>query len=105
MPCITCHKKFASVQQMKAHNHKVHFGKNHICDFCDYRTYSSFNLRLHLSKMHNAPALKAECPVCQVKTNSLDWHIRVVHPVYYDEQQDQKVGLKTDIGQSEAELS
>ena len=55
--------------------------------------------------MHHAPALKAECPVCQVKTNSLDWHIRVVHPVYYDEQQDQKVGLKTDIGQSEAELS
>jgi hypothetical protein len=36
------------------------------CEMCDYRTYSSFNLKLHLSKMHNAPSLQAVCPVCQV---------------------------------------
>jgi hypothetical protein len=30
--------------------------------------------------------LQANCPVCQAKTHSLDWHIRVFHPVYFDEQ-------------------
>ena len=90
---------------MRNHNRKMHFGKNLVCDFCDYRTYSSFNLTLHLNKMHNAPSLQAVCPVCQTKTYSLDWHIRVVHPVYFDEQQEQKVELSTDVDQSTEQLS
>ena len=76
---------------MRAHKRLLHSGKNLGCELCDYRTYSSFNLRLHLSKMHNAPSLKAVCPVCDIKTHSIDWHIRVFHPVYFDEQQQKQV--------------
>ena len=71
---------------MRAHKRNLHSAKNQACHLCEYRTYSSFNLKLHLSKMHNAPSLQALCPVCQVKTHSLDWHIRVFHPVFFDEQ-------------------
>ena len=51
--CNQCDKSFALKHGLSRHIDNVHLQKkDKLCLYCDYKTYSNFNLRLHASKMH-----------------------------------------------------
>ena len=53
IPCVQCLKKFTSRNGLNRHLKEIHSGvKDKQCENCSYSTYSGFNLRLHISKMH-----------------------------------------------------
>ena len=55
IPCTKCDKTFPHTNEMKLHIKRIHENvKNKACEQCSYRTYSGFNLRLHVKKMHNS---------------------------------------------------
>ena len=53
VPCIKCDKKFSSNIKMRYHIKIIHGNvKDKRCSLCSYATYSKYNLKLHVSKMH-----------------------------------------------------
>ena len=79
-PCTECDKVFALKWQLKRHVNNIHNQiKNYLCDLCDYRTYSSFNLRIHKSKMHTKQSIEVVCSVCHKKTYGIDNHMKTYH--------------------------
>ena len=51
--CTLCNKLFATKDQLRRHNRNIHDQvKDKKCSHCEYKTYSSFNLNLHLKKKH-----------------------------------------------------
>lgn len=79
-PCPICEKTFSKKDGMQKHVRHVHDNvKNILCNFCDYKTNSSFNLRLHISKMHTKEELEVECQFCHVKTRGLEYHLKIYH--------------------------
>jgi len=79
-PCPICEKTFSKKDGMQKHVRHVHDNvKNILCNFCDYKTNSSFNLRLHISKMHTKEELEVECQFCNIKTRGLEYHLKIYH--------------------------
>ena len=66
---------------MKAHIKKIHDRvKDKLCPHCSYATYSGYNLKLHISKMHlGGKLVKQPCPFCDVSTTNVDYHIEIYH--------------------------
>ena len=80
LPCDVCGKDFSSKDGLRRHKSDIHSGgKKHGCDLCVYRTYSSFNLKLHISKMHTKQPLEVVCEVCNKKTMGIDVHMKICH--------------------------
>ena len=79
--CEICGKDIRKVTY-KAHKLKAHGEKKHACDLCSYRTTSSFNLKLHVSKSHMGvkELPKSKCQYCDVETTNLPYHTGVHHP-------------------------
>ena len=51
--CILCNKLFATKDQLRKHNRNIHDQvKDKHCSHCEYKTYSSFNLNLHIKNNH-----------------------------------------------------
>lgn len=85
-PCPICEKTFSKKDGMQKHIRHVHDNvKNILCNFCDYKTNSSFNLRLHVSKMHTKEELEVECQFCNIKTRGLEYHLKIYHFKEYQE--------------------
>ena len=58
--------------------------KDKQCPECAYNTYSSYNLRLHVTKVHDQTAMIKMCPHCEKKTGSLERHISTYHSEHFD---------------------
>ena len=53
VPCPKCDKTFTERGRMLIHMKNIHDGiRDEVCDLCNYATYSKFNLRLHIAKVH-----------------------------------------------------
>ena len=97
LPCDQCDKTFASSNGLKTHIENIHKQiKNFLCDLCNYKTYTISNLRIHVSKMHTRESLERICPVCHIKSNVIEKHLKTYHFEYYQQLQQPR--------QSDAEL-
>ena len=76
-----CYKKFTTQYGVKNHIKFVHLKfKNIQCLSCDYKTYSRFNLKVHVTKMHEGNKLgKKQCVYCDKATFSMDYHMKTYH--------------------------
>ena len=81
VPCIQCDKTFSNTSKMREHIKIIHGNvKDKICSLCSYATYSNYNLKLHVSKMHLGTGLVKEvCPFCEKETSGLKHHIETYH--------------------------
>ena len=82
IPCPTgCPKMFTLQSSVDKHIRQVHQQiKNKICPFCDYKTYSRFNLNLHVTKMHEGKKMeKQQCQYCDKAPYALDYHMQTYH--------------------------
>ena len=79
-PCDLCNKVFKDNYKVKRHVKQIHMKiKDFICDICDYKTYSSTNLKIHSAKMHTKEPLEVHCHLCNQKTMNLDHHKKTHH--------------------------
>ena len=54
--------------------------KDKQCTHCHYTTYSNFNLKLHVSKVHLGKSLEYEsCPHCSERTSNMKRHLNIYH--------------------------
>ena len=82
IPCPEgCPKMFTLQDTVDKHIRQVHRKiKNKICPFCEYKTYSGFNLKLHVTKMHEGKKMeKQQCLYCDKTPFSLDYHMQTYH--------------------------
>ena len=81
IPCPKCLVIFRVKSKLRQHTHHVHDGiKDKHCIQCSYTTYSSHNLRLHVSNVHDkTPIVYNNCPHCHVKTGNLEKHLEIYH--------------------------
>ena len=82
IPCPRgCPKMFTLPDSVEKHVKQVHDQiKNKLCPFCEYKTYSNFNLKLHVTKMHEGRKFeKEQCLHCDKATFSLDYHMQIYH--------------------------
>jgi len=80
VPCTVCGKEFKK-QQLLKHMRNVHAPRTAACDLCDYKARDTYNLKLHISKMHlgvkDLP--KEKCQYCDEETTNLKYHIQLYH--------------------------
>ena len=82
LPCPRgCPKMFTLPSVVENHVRQVHDQiKDKLCPFCKYRTYSKFNLKLHVTKQHEGREFeKKQCEHCDKATFSLDYHMQTYH--------------------------
>eukprot|EP00088_Acartia_fossae_P005278 TRINITY_DN12315_c0_g1_i7.p1 TRINITY_DN12315_c0_g1~~TRINITY_DN12315_c0_g1_i7.p1 ORF type:complete len:621 (+),score=125.13 TRINITY_DN12315_c0_g1_i7:73-1935(+) len=107
-PCHLCNKTFAFKEGLDRHIKHIHQKiMNFHCEQCDYRTYSGFNLRLHVSKMHTKEEMERICQFCNQKTKGLDHHIRIYHAddLYkYNQQQESATNNKQESQDDQQQL-
>jgi len=78
--CTHCDKTFALKDGLNRHVRSVHFQlKDKQCPHCKYKTSEAFNLRLHIARVHEGRKTSAQCPVCDKKVVSLQWHLQQYH--------------------------
>ena len=73
--------KNSVIYSLKAHMSKIHnSAKSNKCDQCSYKTYTSYNLKLHVASMHQGPKLvKESCPHCKKETTNMKLHMNTYH--------------------------
>ena len=76
-----CPKMFTLQDTADKHIRQVHLKiKNKICPFCEYKTYSRFNLKVHVTKMHEGKKMeKQRCFYCDKTPFSLGYHMQTYH--------------------------
>ena len=80
LPCPKCPKLVRNKSKLKQHISQIHEGvKDKQCTLCSYTTYSSHNLRLHVSNVHDKTPMFNDCPHCHTRTGNLDKHIEIYH--------------------------
>ena len=86
-PCQSCGKVVVGKQRLKKHIEQVHeHKKDRKCDQCSYATYSSFNLRLHVTKVHEGSDLKYEmCKFCDRTSSNMKLHVSTYHPLLLEQ--------------------
>ena len=80
-PCPRCGKVMIGMQRVRKHIEEVHEQKKgKKCDKCPYATYSGFNLRLHVTKVHEHSEMKYEmCKYCDRTSSNMELHMRTYH--------------------------
>jgi hypothetical protein len=83
--CARCKKEFKFKPDLDIHVKRVHHNvKDKQCQQCSYATYSGFNLRLHVSKVHIGKNIeKKACPYCVKVTTNLNYHINIMHNEHF----------------------
>ena len=79
--CESCGKEIRKMS-LAVHMKLVHMERKYACHLCSYKAQSNSNLKLHISKSHlGVKELKKEqCPHCDVRTRSLQHHLKIYHP-------------------------
>ena len=86
-PCQSCGKVVVGKQSLRKHIEIVHERKkDRKCDQCSYATYSSFNLRLHVRKVHEGSDLNYEmCKFCDRTSSNMKLHVSTYHPLLLEQ--------------------
>ena len=81
VPCPKCPRILRSKSKLIQHTSHIHDGiKDKYCTQCSYKTYSSHNLRLHVSNVHEkTPIVYNSCPHCHIKTGNIEKHLQIYH--------------------------
>ena len=80
LQCPQCKRRFIDKSSLTKHIQYIHNNvKDKDCPHCSYQTYSSFNLRLHVSKVHEKTSMFQNCPHCGKTTGNLDLHGTTYH--------------------------
>eukprot|EP00088_Acartia_fossae_P024072 TRINITY_DN2504_c2_g1_i5.p1 TRINITY_DN2504_c2_g1~~TRINITY_DN2504_c2_g1_i5.p1 ORF type:complete len:626 (+),score=101.23 TRINITY_DN2504_c2_g1_i5:81-1958(+) len=91
LPCNLCTKTFVSKAGLDRHIKQIHQKiMDFQCDSCDYKTYTNYNLKIHISKMHTKEELQKLCQICNQKTGNMDYHMRIYHIAEYVKSQANK---------------
>ena len=70
---------------LKRHVRNIHLNiKDKSCPHCDYKTAVGFNLRIHITRVHEGKQFKTTCQYCGKNVNSLEWHIKTYHINEYE---------------------
>jgi len=80
-PCDHCVKQFSMKRSLETHIKGIHENiKDQKCPDCSYCTYSRYNLRLHVNKVHLGKKLmKEKCVHCGKETYNISYHIKLYH--------------------------
>ena len=92
--CTHCKMDFKVKSELDRHVNRIHKKiKDKKCQDCSYATYSVYNLRLHITKMHLGKQIeKQKCPYCDKDTTNLNYHIDTMHNEHYSaEETDGKI--------------
>ena len=83
--CDDCGKKFSLATSLSKHKKGIHENiKDKMCPHCSYCTYSGYNLKLHLNKMHlGKTKMKETCDFCGIESFSLQYHLKLYHAEKY----------------------
>ena len=83
-PCSKCNMMFEK-SELQRHDKRVHQRlKDRNCEHCPYATYSGYNMRIHITKMHVGQKLETEdCPHCDKVTTNLNYHIEMMHNEHF----------------------
>ena len=83
--CSSCNKVFSLKQALDNHMKNIHMNvKDKHCPHCSYATYSGYNLKLHVTKMHLGKEVeKKTCPYCPKVTTNIDYHINIMHNEHF----------------------
>ena len=81
VPCTHCTKQFENKDSLSKHAKEIHNQvRDKQCDQCDYNTYRSGNLKLHIDKQHlGITAQKLPCPHCNKNVSNLPRHVGIYH--------------------------
>ena len=84
VPCPQCPKTFTNAGRMRVHIKQIHSGiRDAKCELCSYATYSNYNLKLHVTKVHHGTGLvKKQCPHCDKETTNLAHHFKLYHQLH-----------------------
>ena len=84
--CEQCPNSFSRKGALTFHIRRLHTDSKSIeCQHCDYKTYSSFNLRLHIEKKHGGQTVgKHMCTICNKGTYSIEQHLNKYHNGHYN---------------------
>ncbi|XP_023326996.1 zinc finger X-chromosomal protein [Eurytemora carolleeae] len=78
--CDHCEKSFSLKDGLNRHIRAVHFKlKDKSCQHCNYRSAESFNLRMHIARVHEGRKVSLPCPFCNKNVVSLQWHLEQYH--------------------------
>ena len=82
--CEQCPNSFSRKGGLTMHTMQFHTdSKSLLCEHCDYKTYSTFNLRLHIGKKHGGPKVERNtCTLCNKATYSIETHLKKYHNRY-----------------------
>ena len=79
--CLICHKMVSKINFRK-HMNKMHGEGNQRtfhCERCSYKTNVKYNLKLHVSKVHDRDYVKKMCPHCTKEVVDLYYHMKTYH--------------------------
>ena len=81
IPCPKCPvTNFRGNTHLKRHIREIHEGiKDKHCPQCSYTTYSSYNLKMHVSKVHDKTTMYQDCHHCRVRSGNMNKHISIYH--------------------------
>ena len=79
LQCQKCSSQF-KLKHLKNHMKIIHEEiKDNMCPHCSYATYSSYNLRLHVKRVHEKAEMLEQCPYCEKRSGHLKWHLDTYH--------------------------
>jgi len=79
--CDKCDSKFTTRVSLKKHLKAIHQKvRNRACLQCEYTTYSGYNLKIHVAKMHEGKRIEKEtCVSCLKEVSNLPYHNKIYH--------------------------
>ena len=85
LKCTHCKTYFKVKSELDRHVNRIHKNiKDNKCQDCSYATYSGYNLKLHITKMHLGKKIEKQiCPYCNKETTNINYHIDTMHNEHF----------------------
>ena len=80
LQCSKCERKCLDNVSLQSHMKYIHDKiKDKTCQHCSYQSYSAFNLRLHVSNVHEKISMFKNCQHCEIRTGNIEVHMTTYH--------------------------